>query len=77
VVPLASGETVRVDGAYLTESMMDPRVKIRRGFSPLMPSYLGKIRAAETAAIIEYIRSLRDREPDPAALTPEIDGGTP
>jgi cytochrome c oxidase subunit II len=77
VVPLASGETVRVDGAYITESMMDPMVKIHRGFPPLMPSYLGKIRPPETAAIIEFMRSLRDRQPEPGALGPESDGGSP
>ncbi len=77
VIPLASGETVTVDGAYITESIMDPMVKMHRGFQPLMPSYLGKLRAAETAAIIEYMRSLRDVKPEAGAITPEIDGGTP
>jgi cytochrome c oxidase subunit 2 len=77
MVQLTSGATALVDGAYITESMMDPMVKIHRGFSPLMPSYLGKISAPETAAIIEYMRSLRDREPEPAARNPESDGGTP
>lgn len=77
VVELSSGERVSVDGAYITESMMDPMVKIHRGFAALMPSYLGKIRPAETAAIIEFMRSLRDRRPEPGAITPESDGGAP
>lgn len=77
VVPLASGTKATVDGAYITESMMDPMVKLHRGYPPLMPSYLGKISPPETAAIIEYLRSLRDRGAEPAAITPGSDGGTP
>jgi cytochrome c oxidase subunit 2 len=77
VVPLASGETVIADAAYITESMMDPMVKLHRGFPPLMPSYLGKIRPGETAAILAFIRSLRDVRPEPAAPAASSDGGTP
>ncbi len=77
LAPLASGETVRVDGAYITESIMDPMVKIHRGFPPLMPSYFGKLGAPETAAIVELIRSLRDRRPEPDALTPASEGENP
>jgi cytochrome c oxidase subunit II len=57
-VPLQGGRTVVADEAYVTESMMDPRVKVRESFEPLMPSYQGLIDAPETAAIIEYIRTL-------------------
>lgn len=57
-IPLESGGTVRADPSYLTESMMDPLAKIRAGFEPLMPSYQGLLSAAETGALIEYIRSL-------------------
>jgi cytochrome c oxidase subunit II len=59
-VPLTDGQTARVDEAYITESMMDPRVKVHRGFQPVMPSYHGLIRPAETGAIIELIKSLRE-----------------
>jgi cytochrome c oxidase subunit 2 len=67
-VPLQSGERAIVDAAYITESMMDPAAKIHRGFPAVMPSYLGRISPAETAAIVELIRSLRDVEPAPGAL---------
>jgi cytochrome c oxidase subunit 2 len=77
VIPLASGETVSADPAYLTESIMDPMVKLHRGFPPLMPSYLGKIRPGELAAILAFIRSLRDVETAPRAPAPAADGGTP
>ena len=60
VVPLANGGSVFADEAYITESMMDPPVKVVRGYQPVMPSYFGRIRASETAAIVELIKSLRD-----------------
>lgn len=59
VVPLEGGGSVVVDEAYITESMMDPEVKLRAGFPPLMPAYQGLLGAAETGALIEYIRALR------------------
>jgi cytochrome c oxidase subunit 2 len=59
----ADGRTVVVDEAYLTESMMDPRAVIAAGFQPVMPSYQGALTPEEAAAILEYIRSLRDVRP--------------
>jgi cytochrome c oxidase subunit II len=56
---LTSGETVVADEAYLTESMMRPLAKVVAGFEPVMPSYLGQLEAAEVAALVEYIKTLR------------------
>ena len=70
-VPLQGGGSVVADEAYVTESMMDPRVKVHQGFEPVMPSYQGLLGAPETAAIIEYIRTLAaapaGRSPTPLA----------
>jgi cytochrome c oxidase subunit 2 len=60
---LSDGRTVAIDEAYLTESMMDPNAAIAAGFPPVMPSYQGVLTPAETAAILEYIRSLADAAP--------------
>ncbi len=57
------GRALPIDEAYLTESMMDPNAAIAAGFAPVMPSYQGLLAPAETAAILEYIRSLRDVVP--------------
>jgi len=73
VIPLEGGGQVTADEAYLTESMMDPAVKIHRGFAPVMPSYLGRLRAPETAAVLELIKSLREVP----AVPPEAEGGGP
>jgi cytochrome c oxidase subunit II len=60
-VPLANGSERTADEAYLTQSMMDPLAQIHTGFPPVMPSYQGLLTAAETAAIVEYIRYLSTR----------------
>jgi cytochrome c oxidase subunit 2 len=57
-VPLAGGGRAIADEAYLTESMMDPNARLHAGYQSVMPSYLGRLRPAETAALLELIRSL-------------------
>jgi cytochrome c oxidase subunit II len=57
--PLVTGGSVVADEAYLTRSMMDPAAELVAGFQPVMPSYRGRLDAAETAALLEFIKSLR------------------
>ncbi|MGZ6070434.1 MAG: cytochrome c oxidase subunit II, partial [Myxococcaceae bacterium] len=57
------------DEAYLTESMMEPNVKVVAGYQPLMPSYQGKLSGPEAAALVEYIKSLRSER------TVQVTGG--
>jgi cytochrome c oxidase subunit 2 len=64
-ITLTTGETLVVDEEYLTESMMRPLARLHRGYEPVMPSYQGLLTAAETGALVEYIRSLR-------AVSPEV-----
>jgi cytochrome c oxidase subunit II len=66
----ADGREVLIDEAYLTQSMMDPRALIAEGFQPIMPSYQGVLSPAETSAIVEFIRSLRDVAPVRPAPSP-------
>jgi cytochrome c oxidase subunit 2 len=70
MVPLEGGGEVIADEAYLTESMMDPKVKIVRGYRDVMPSYLGRLRAPDAAAIVELIKSLGDVVPGVRAPLP-------
>jgi cytochrome c oxidase subunit 2 len=56
---LEGGKTVRVDEAYLTRSIMDPRADIVLGYQPVMPTFQGRVAAPEIAAIVEFIKSLR------------------
>jgi cytochrome c oxidase subunit II len=55
---LADGSEVLVDDAYITESMMDPALRIVSGFPPIMPSFFGTLDGPDSAAILEYIKSL-------------------
>jgi len=56
---LENGQVIVADEAYLTDSMIDPRGKIVRGFKPVMPTYKGRLSAPEAAALVEFIKSLR------------------
>jgi len=47
------------DEGYLTDSMIDPRAKIVKGYQPVMPTYRGKLSAPQAAALVEFIKSLR------------------
>lgn len=71
---LEDGRRVRADEAYLTRSMMEPERDVVRGFTPVMPSFRGILEPAQAAALVEYIRSLREpaREPPPVALPPVV-----
>jgi len=64
---LADGSTVKIDEAYMTESMMDPNLKLVAGYSAVMPSFQGRLTPPETAAIVEYIKSLRSDHIQPDA----------
>lgn len=64
-VRLTSGETVVADETYLTESMMDPTAKLVAGYPPAMPTYRGLLEPTQTAALVEYIKSLRSVRPEP------------
>jgi cytochrome c oxidase subunit II len=76
-VPLKDGTTTVADEAYLTESMMDPNERIHAGFQSVMPSYLGRLRPAETAALLELIRSLEHVPVDRRHVSPRLQGVPP
>jgi cytochrome c oxidase subunit 2 len=57
--PLEDGSTAVADEGYLTESMMDPRAKVVKGFQAVMPTFQGRIPGPEIASIVEFIKSLR------------------
>jgi cytochrome c oxidase subunit 2 len=63
---LQNGQVQLADEAYITESMMDPKAKQVKGYQLVMPSYHGRLEGPESAAIVEYIKSLRSDSPEPA-----------
>jgi cytochrome c oxidase subunit 2 len=60
-VTTTDGRSIEADEAYLTRSMMEPNADVVAGFKATMPSYYGVLTQPETAALVEYIKSLRDR----------------
>ena len=54
---LEDGSTVTVDDAYIKESILNPTVKITKGYQPLMPVL--PVSDEEIAAITDYIKSLK------------------
>lgn len=63
------GSSLKVDEAYMTQSIMDPLARIVAGYAPVMPSYQNKLAGPEIAALLEYMKSLR--QPDVLNVTQE------
>jgi len=59
-VELATGETVKVDDAYIRESILSPLSKIVKGFPPAMPTFAGQLNEEQVMALIAYVKSLSE-----------------
>ena len=57
---LDTGEAISVDGNYIRESILEPQAKARAGYRKVMPTYQGQLNEEEIAAIIEYIKTLKE-----------------
>jgi cytochrome c oxidase subunit 2 len=81
--PLATGETVVADDAYLRESILRPATKVVAGYQPIMPTYEGQISEEGVMQLIAYIKSLGSADPEsatsagaaPAGATTVDEGG--
>ncbi|HTY59304.1 MAG TPA: cytochrome c oxidase subunit II [Bacteroidota bacterium] len=60
-VELEDGGTAVADRAYLQESILNPAVKIVRGYKPLMPVFRNQLTPDQVSQLIEYIASLGGR----------------
>jgi cytochrome c oxidase subunit 2 len=72
LVKLADGSTVTADDEYLTKSMMEPQVQIVAGYKPVMPTYQGALPEAEVAALVEFIKSIRQTPGHPSMTLPKV-----
>lgn len=61
---MQDGSLVVADEEYITESMMEPKLKQVQGYQLVMPAYKGRLEGPESAAIVEYIKTLRSTNPD-------------
>jgi cytochrome c oxidase subunit 2 len=71
-VSLADGRVVTADDAYLTKSMMEPQADVVAGFKSVMPTYRGALAEPEVAALVEFIRSLRNQPIRPTIELPAV-----
>ncbi len=64
-VPLAVGGEVKFDENYVTESILNPQAKARKGFenAAAMPSYKGQLKDDQIEAIIAFMKSLETAPP--------------
>ncbi|MEW5853015.1 MAG: cytochrome c [Myxococcota bacterium] len=56
---LADGTKVKVDEAYIKESILNPTAKLVKGFAPVMPPMAGQLKDEEVDAVIALIKSLK------------------
>jgi len=54
----ADGSSSQVDDNYIRESIVDPNAKLVVGYTPVMPTYAGRLKDKQINAIIDYIKSL-------------------
>ena len=66
VQQLESGGSVRVDEAYLRESITNPQAKLVAGFGPIMPTFQGQVSEDQLVQLIAYIKSLHATGQTPA-----------
>jgi len=60
MLPDGTKTTVKVDDAYLRESILNSTAKIAPGYNAIMPSFRGQISEEELLDLIAYIKSLQD-----------------
>ncbi|NBO92427.1 MAG: cytochrome c oxidase subunit II [Planctomycetia bacterium] len=64
-VQLEDGTTVLADEAYIRESILYPKKKIRAGWKPIMPTYDQQVTQDELIRVIAYLKGLKQGETPP------------
>jgi cytochrome c oxidase subunit 2 len=52
------GGGIVAEEAYLRESILSPQAETVLGYSPIMPTFAGRISDEELSALVEYLQSL-------------------
>jgi len=66
----ADGTSGVMDENYIRESVLTPRAKVVAGFDPVMPTFQGRLKEPEIAALIAYLKSLGPAAPEPTTGRP-------
>ena len=64
-VPLASGEVIVADEAYLRDSILLPKQAVVAGYEPIMPSFANRISEEQLVQLVAYLKSLATKEENP------------
>ena len=68
LVPLEGGQFIRVDDAYLRDSILEPTKQIAAGYAPVMPSFKGIIPEGDLIELVAYLKTLA-KPPTPATTS--------
>lgn len=76
---LQTGESVRVDEAYIRESILNPQAKLVAGFGPIMPTFQGQVSEDQLVQLVAFIKSLQGAAGQAPAGTasPSLSPGSP
>ena len=69
-VKLDNGTTVKVDDAYIRESILNPMAKVVATYQPVMPTFQGQVSEEQIANLIAYIRSIGKQDGDGGTAAP-------
>lgn len=58
-VPLNGGGSVTADENYVRESILEPNAKVVLGYAAIMPTYQGRVKDPDVAAIIAYMKTVK------------------
>jgi len=57
-VMLSDNSVVKADDNYIRESILNPKAKVAKGFSPIMPVFQGQVNEDDLLKLLAYVRSL-------------------
>lgn len=63
-IPLASGEVIVADKAYLRDSILLPMQAVVAGYEPIMPSFAKRVSEEQLIQLVTYIKRLATQEKD-------------
>lgn len=71
-VRLDNGSTVKMDEAYIRESILNPQAKLVMGYPAIMPTFQGQLTEEQVAMIIQYIKSIGAGGPRPGETSAPV-----
>lgn len=69
LIPLEGSKFIKVDEAYLRDSILEPGKDIAAGYKSVMPSFKGVMPETDLIEVIAYVKSLANASPAPRPET--------